>query len=270
MKKIILISLFIGGGIFLVSSTCDSPIVGDHSGAPGESNCSGCHSSPVNPDLPELRFEVGDHDTTYMPGMTYLVHVSIVKPSHNKFGFVCSALDTLNSSKGTFALINTAVTRTYSLGGRNYVSHTPCGADSSDRISWEFNWTAPAVDKGRITLYMSMLVANHDHALTGDTTYTRTLSLKPVSAPTGTTEAIRTDYAVYPTLFDDRIHIDLGGSDAGEKKILLSDMQGRRIKEIATTEKSLVLEIDRSVSKGPYVLKIISGVTARYFTLMKY
>ena len=71
MRKLLTITLWISLIFILVSLTpeiippCDSPVVGDHSGAPGETNCSGCHSSPVNPDIPDLQFQTGNADSTY-------------------------------------------------------------------------------------------------------------------------------------------------------------------------------------------------------------
>ena len=160
-----------------VSSPCDSPVVGDHSGAPGETTCSGCHSAPVNPNVPDLHFEFENGATQYQLDSSYLVHIRIKRAGHSKFGFVCSALDTTNTSVGTFSLINVSSTRTYTLGGRRYVSHTPCGADSQDSATWTYKWKAPSINKGKVKIYMSMLVSNHDEALTGDTTYTGVLQI---------------------------------------------------------------------------------------------
>jgi hypothetical protein len=238
-------------------SSCDSPLVGDHSGAPGETDCSGCHSSPVNPDLPELHFEIGTNDSTYIPGNTYLVHLYIKKPGHNKFGFVCSALDTLNSSKGTFGLINTTTTRTYSMGGRNYISHTPCGADNVDSISWTFNWTAPTANNGKISIYMSLLVANHNHALTGDTTYTRIITLSP-SSSSSINKAINGQTAkVYPTVFSSQINLEFNSEfDHTIKQLKLINIEGKLIKKMTTAESKTVFRIEEHVNTGLYFLKI--------------
>lgn len=255
--------------LFSVASTCDSPIVGDHSGAPGETTCSGCHSAPVNPDLPNLHFEVGSNDSTYIPGNTYLVHLYIIKPGHNKFGFVCSSLDSLNTSKGTFNLINTTTTRKYTMGGRNYISHTPCGADAVDSISWTFNWKAPDTSKGRITMYMSMLVANHDHALTGDTTYTRQISLKPNTA-NGVNELQSAKANVYPTVFCDVINIDFNPQFGNSpKQVSLISSDGRIISQISTVNPSIKFITPGTISNGLYLLKISYGTFSEVVKVIK-
>jgi hypothetical protein len=263
MKKIIYTALSVLGIFLLVSSTprststCDSPIVGDHSGAPGETTCSGCHSAPVNPDVPELHFEVGSSETSYIPGHTYLVHLSVKKPGHNKFGFVCSSLDSLNSSRGTFNLINTTTTRKYTLGGRNYISHTPCGADAIDSIDWTFNWVAPSADSGKIKIYMSMLVANHDHALTGDTTYTRVISLSPGNSTGVNTIAPQEKTKVYPTYFTNNINIEFNLQfENSLKKVTVLDFYGKIIAQYSTSQSNITLPISESLGSGVYLLKV--------------
>ena len=262
--------------IILISFTtgsytaCDSPVVGDHSGAPGETNCSGCHSAPVNPDVPDLHFEVGNNDSSYVPGNTYLVHVSIKRRGHNKFGFVCSSLDTLNTSKGSFDIINSTTTRKYTLGGRNYFSHTPCGADGQDSIQWTYNWTAPVTDKGKIKIYLSMLVANHDHALTGDTTYTRVITLSPKLTNGIQGFARIRKSVVYPTFFTNEVDIAFDKAyDHTSKQVFLLDIDGKVIKHFFTPESKTVLMTDESLSSGIYFLRIIYNNTTETVKLFK-
>ena len=276
MKKIIY-SIF-GFALVLISgsfinttlSPCDSPVVGDHSGAPGETNCSGCHSAPVNPNMPDIHFEVGNNDSTYIPGNTYLVHISIKRKGHNKFGFVCSSLDTLNTSKGTFNVINPTTTRKYTLGGRNYISHTPCGADSQDSMEWTYNWTAPATTKGKIKLYMSMLVANHDHALTGDTTYTRVISLFPITS-NGINDLGKIQKTnVYPTLFTNEINLEFDNeSENTDKEILLVNTFGEIIIRTSKCGSKFTLLTNHFLSKGMYFLKINYSNTSETFKIIK-
>jgi hypothetical protein len=271
MKKIIFASLSVSLYLMVISSTCDSPVVGDHSGAPGETNCSGCHTTaPVNPDIPDLHFEVGNNDSIYTPGNTYLVHLSIKRIGHNKFGFVCSTLDTMNNSKGAFGVIDAINTRKYTLGGRNYFSHTPCGADSQDSISWTFNWTAPSTNAGKIKFYMSMLVANHDEALTGDTTYTKVLSLLP-SAPSGVNELSSEQKAkVYPTFFKDEINIYFNSTfDNTIKELILMNRLGQVIQRKISNDTKTVLKIDKSLSGGIYFLKIKYASTSEVVKIVK-
>ncbi len=257
MKKIIYLISSILVVLIFISSTCDSPIVSDHSGAPGETTCSGCHSAPVNPDFPDLHFDISSSDSTYIPGNTYLVRLSIRRAGHNKFGFVCSSLDSLNLSKGTFDLINTITTRKYSMGGRDYISHTPCGADGIDSISWTFNWRAPDSSKGKIKIYMSMLVANHDHALTGDTTYTRVISLSPYT-PNGVHGVSSAEKAkVFPTFFSTDINIEFNPQfNNTVKQVFLINTDGKVLEQFSTVEPKIIFPVKKDLVRGVYLLKI--------------
>ena len=255
---------------FALNGPCDSPVVGDHSGAPGETDCSGCHGDPLNPDIPNFKFEFGNNDSTYIPGTTYIISVSMVRPGHDKFGFVSSALDTLDKSKGIYSLINTITTRKYTLVGRNYISHTPCGADSPDSIKWTYNWTAPATDKGKITMYLAMLVANHDHAITGDTSYTKTLTINPEMS--SATKELKSPFKahIYPTVFNDHINIDFNNKyDARTKIIQLIDTNGKIIDTKKTEESFLVHHFKYSLSRGMYYLNINYGNSIETIKLIK-
>lgn len=262
-KKLIVITAFTVVFICIsarsvVKSPCDSPIVGDHSGAPGETNCSGCHSAPVNPNSPDLHFEFENNNTLYQLDSSYLVHIRIRRSGHSKFGFVCSALDTTNTSVGTFSLVNSSFTRTYILGGRRYISHTPCGADNQDSAVWTYKWKAPTLDKGKVKIYMSMLVANHDEALTGDTTYTRVLEINPpnmVNIKNNQLNAYRTK--VKPTVFSDNISLEFNPKCINELKIIsIYDMQGKLILKNNTRDAFYDQTTEGISEPGVYLLKI--------------
>lgn len=251
-------------------SPCDSPLVGDHSGAPGDGDCSSCHSSPVNPDIPDLHFEAGNNDSVYTPGNTYLVHIKIKRQGHNKFGFVCSSLDTNNTSKGTFTLINTVTTRTYTLGGRNYVSHTPCGADSQDSISWTYNWTAPSTNKGKLKIYMAMLVGNHDEALTGDTTYTRVLTLNPSSNNSVESFILGSTTVIYPSPFKDVFYINFSSYDSEQmKRVSLYSSTGKLMDSFETNSNKIMHLINPQFPNGLYFVRIVSANKSQTFKLLK-
>ncbi|MBI3520639.1 MAG: T9SS type A sorting domain-containing protein [Bacteroidetes bacterium] len=241
-----------------VQSPCDSPIVGDHSGAPGETTCSGCHSAPVNPNVPDLHFEFENGSTQYQLDSSYLVHIRIKRAGHSKFGFVCSALDTTNTSVGTFSLINVSNTRTYTLGGRRYVSHTPCGADSQDSATWTYKWKAPSINKGKVKIYMSMLVANHDEALTGDTTYTRVLQINNSTISGIENQTLNTyQTKVFPTVFLNSYTVEFNPIFNNQiKAVSLYEINGKFIQKNSTKESSYKQEIVKALDAGIYLLRI--------------
>lgn len=278
MKKKIFFSLSVlTVMLILISATdnmkspCDSPVVGDHSGAPGETNCSGCHSSPVNPNVPDLHFEVEGFTGPYQLDSTYLIHIRIRRPGHTKFGFVCSALDSVNVSTGTFSLVDAIRTRIYTLGGRNYVSHTPCGADAVDSTTWTYKWKAPSSDKGKVKIYMSMLVANHDEALTGDTTYTRILQINSPSTTGIFDQNLNTHLTkVFPTYFSNSYTIDFDPTFSNNlKTVSLYTTNGKLMQKDITKESNFKQEIERELTTGMYILKIDYGIRSESFKLIK-
>ena len=163
---------------------CDSPVVGGHTGAPGETSCTGCHGGTANTGPGSLTLALSDTTLLYSPGETFDATVVMKQTGRDKFGFVGLALkDAGNTTIGTFTIDDVMRTRTYNDGPRKYVSHTPCGADATppDSLSWTFHWKAPATNVGNITLYLAGLAANHNHALSGDDTYTLAVHLLPDS-----------------------------------------------------------------------------------------
>jgi hypothetical protein len=254
-----------------VKSPCDSPLVGDHSGAPGETTCSGCHPAPVNPNVPDLHFEFENNNTQYQPDSSYLVHIRIRRSGHSKFGFVCSALDTTNTSVGTFSLINVSTTRTYTLGGRRYVSHTPCGTDNQDSAIWTYKWKAPSLDKGKVKIYMSMLVANHDEALTGDTTYTRILQINSPNSVGIKNYSLNTyKTKVKPTVFSNSFSLEFNPEYNNQSKIItLYDMSGNIILKNNTRESNYEQTIENTLTAGVYLLKIEYPTTIETYKLIK-
>ena len=166
------------------SGPCDSPVVGGHTGAPGETSCTGCHGGTANAGPGSMTLLLSDTTLRYVPGETFDAMVTLRQVGRDKFGFVGLALkDAGNTTVGTFSIDDPVRTRTFNDGPRKYVSHTPCGADAvpPDSLSWTFHWQAPATNVGNITLYLAGLVANHNHALSGDDTYTLTVHLLPDS-----------------------------------------------------------------------------------------
>ena len=163
---------------------CDSPFVGGHTGAPGETSCTGCHVGTANTGPGSLELMLSDTTFLYSSGELFDATVILRQPGRDKFGFVGLALkDIDNSTIGNFTIDDEVRTRTFNDGPRNYVSHTPCGADAvpPDSLSWTFHWQAPTTNVGEITLYLAGLASNHSHSLGGDDTYTLSIRLVPDS-----------------------------------------------------------------------------------------
>ncbi len=252
-----------------VEGLCDSPVVGGHTGAPGETSCAGCHAGTLNSGSAVIEWNVGDAGT-YVPGTQYTGTVSIKRPGREKFGFSCLALQNSgNVNLGGFGLVETVRTRTYVDGSRNYVSHTPCGADAQDSTGWTFTWQAPATDVGPITIYMGSLVANHNHNTSGDESYTRSITL--VAAGVGINEngdgGIGLRAFPNPTTGIFRLRDDaLGGRTSGIEVIDASGKVVRRLSSVPARTQDIDLS---DQPNGVYLIRSVGDNIARPLHLVK-
>jgi hypothetical protein len=155
-----------------------------HTNAPGEPSCGGCHSGAVNtgPGLVNLNLPA----TGYVPGQTYTLNHAISDSTfaNGTFGFSATALNSSNEPAGTFAVVNatnTSLQTANVLGNvRQYIGHV----NANGTNSWTFQWTAPATDVGSITFYTSNIAANGNSSSSGDNAYDETFILSAVQPPT--------------------------------------------------------------------------------------
>jgi hypothetical protein len=238
-KKIILSTIGVAIAIMALSvknladvtGLCDSPVVGGHTGAPGEPSCTGCHGGIANTGSGKLwfNFDLANGAQSYVPGKTYTCKVRIKQNKIDKYGFVALTLrNTDNTTIGKFGLINFSTTRLYKDGNRNYVSHTPCGADFSvsDTATWTFTWQAPLTNVGSVNIYIAALAANHNHALTGDTTYTTVVSLDPATTSINEIEENIYGLNIYPNPTSKLLHFKFNKAAGKPLSVRLIDMQG--------------------------------------------
>ena len=247
--------LFFNGKTGL-QSTCDSPVVGGHTGAPGETSCAGCHPGVENSGPASLEFDLGT--TTYVPNQIYTGKVKMKQAGLTKFGFSALALkSSTNTTIGTFAISDVLRLRTYADGARKYVGHTPCGADAADSTQWEFTWQAPATNVGNIVLYMGALAANHNHSTSGDFTYKKSIILSPEN-PTAIARPIHANSAfkVFPTVATNHIEVEFSQSENEDlKSIRLVNQLGKNVlyKAIDNGNKDNSMRLDiQTIPAGAY------------------
>lgn len=246
------------------SSPCDAPLVGGHTGAPGETSCSGCHAGTDNNGSANITFSISGGGTQYTPGQVYSITVSITQTGIDKMGFSCLALKNSNNTTiGSFQLTDAIKTRTYVDGARNYVSHKPCAADviSLGFNKWSFNWQAPSTNEGNITLYLGALATNHNHATTGDFAYTRSLTLTPaLTAGINDIGEKNVEVSVFPNPTNDKFEIKI---EQGKKirELQIINLQGKIIKTFDTSEDKVYIYSTRQLglNSGVYFLKASDG-----------
>jgi hypothetical protein len=148
-----------------------------HTDAPGESNCTACHTSfelnsgPGNVMIAGL-------PANYSPNQEVMLSVTTFHPDGFLYGFQLTAIDPTGAGAGTLVATDTVNTQLSSLfvgdNFRQYIEHTFAGAFPVvfDQRTWTFKWIAPSTNVGPVTFYAAGNGANGDGESTGDYIYT--------------------------------------------------------------------------------------------------
>jgi len=135
-------------------------------GAPGENNCTQCHSGNPITNSQAATISYSGTGNTYISGSTYVMSVSLPSITNPKNGFEIVALRTSdNTNVGTWVITDATNTQTINGGGRDYVTHTPTGNMAN---VWNFEWTAPATGEGDIKFYLAAALTNNDGSTQND------------------------------------------------------------------------------------------------------
>lgn len=159
--------------------------------APGEGNCTACHS-----DF-ELNKGEGNVDITgvpafYSPGQQFNIVVRAEQANAVIYGFQLTAIDATGQKVGTFTIPPASESRIQILQGvvgpnnliREYVEHTSGGLSNGQFgfNTWAFNWTAPAQSVGRVDFFATANCANSDGSPGGDYIYSDSTATNPASS----------------------------------------------------------------------------------------
>lgn len=198
MKKLVKFTalcmfLFVGTSIFSLSDGAFNM-----TGAPGEGDCSGCHSGvPVNSDPKgSIQISIDSSNGVYIPGKVYDVHVVVSHSLRNRFGFALTTrMNKPTEHVGTFlsATSNDFFNRT------DFMAHRRAGIDASQQKKWSFKWKAPDTATQDITFYAAGVAANANNDNTGDIVYTSQVKLKNANTVTSVPNHFRVAaFTVYP------------------------------------------------------------------------
>ncbi|QQS42661.1 MAG: hypothetical protein IPM63_06945 [Acidobacteriota bacterium] len=169
------------------SASGPSPSV---TGAPGEANCTACHTDfLVNSGSGSI--SITGVPQTVSPGEEIPVTVTVSQEDGVIFGFQLTAIDENGAEAGTLSLPKQNPAQMQIVEGvvdtdvRHYVEHTSQGTQPSEfgTKSWTFNWTAPLNDPGPVTFYAAGNAANSDADTTGDYIYTTSQTTNETPGP---------------------------------------------------------------------------------------
>jgi len=164
-------------------------------GAPGDDQaaCTSCHTGTrLNGGGGSLRI-ILPGDATYTPGVKQRMKVEVSDSVQRRWGFEFTARlasDLRNGQAGDLASTD-GNTRVICDNGRpkpcastgtvQFITHTQSGTrnGTAGPMTFEFDWTPPEADVGKVVLYAAGNAANGNNLNTGDHIYTTSLELTP-------------------------------------------------------------------------------------------
>lgn len=232
-------------------------------GAPGEANCTQCHTGTVQDGSVENQVTVVDAAlspvTTYIPGATYTVSVQLTS-NPNKKGFSATILDLTDTKAGAMVGSGIGGTQDFAVGAREYVSHTSV---SNTGAIWAWSWTAPATDVGDIIIYVASNVTNDDGATSGDIIYTSQTVLGS-TASVSTLNAQEYSFNAGYSIESNSVSIDFNSLNSGNMFFNLVDMNGKSVFSYEMGNASIgenkeLIALPDYIENGMYVVNYFVG-----------
>ena len=234
-------------------------------GAPGESNCTACHSGSVLNGSNENSFQLLDGTTpvsTYTPGSTYTITLQQTS-SPSKSGFSSTALDASDVKAGSLVGAGIGGTQNFSATGRDYVSHTSASSSSSaGQFAW--SWIAPATNVGPVTFYIASNIANGNGSTSGDMIYLSTHIVNPLSTA-GLKEVVSdSKFEAGYNASTNKLVLNFTHLGIGEMNLNLVDMNGRSVfssnlGQSVLGENKEKIALPSDLKEGMYVVHFFIG-----------
>ncbi len=269
-----------------------------------ESNCTQCHSSfPLND--PNGMVQILFVPPSYVPGVTYSLRVRLTFPPSDtltatapKWGFQMTAVKaTDGTGAGAFVTppasdslsrpdslqIKTPASGPFLGSGRQYIEHTTFSTRTGQPspAEWNFSWTAPATDVGKIYFFAAGNAGNGDGSSSGDHIFTTSDSTVAVTAVAQGPAASLMLAAPRPNPAHGSATFDFALPRAATIDLAIFDAQGRRVRTLASGDRAAGAASVRwdgrseggaAVPAGTYFARLRAGAGAplvRRFTLAR-
>ena len=143
-------------------------------GAPGDNSraCTQCHSgSALNSGAGSVKILL-QSGPVYIPGVKQRVTVQVSDPAQRRWGFEFTARLNSDLEKGQAGDLNPVDNLTQVIcednapkpcaSGVTFIEHTSAGTRNGTRggVTFQFDWTPPAVNAGPVTFYVAGNAAN--------------------------------------------------------------------------------------------------------------
>ena len=251
-------------GFEAVMHNSSSNILPGLTGAPGESNCTQCHSGSVLPA--NATNGMTTIATSYQMGETYSFAIGSISNTAN--GFQMTVLDNSGAKAGSFVsgAANTAIQTN---GGKEYINQ------SSKTQNWIIEWTAPSTDMGPLTVYYAMNATNNNGNNSGDEVYVGTHSLTS-DVTNGLTNYQEQDEKV--NLFfnanANELNVKYTLNQKSNIMVQVVDLSGKIIEEVKFGQKSFgphssKIQLQNIKNEGIYIVSIFinNGIFTRKINL---
>lgn len=231
-------------------------------GAPGEANCTACHSGSVMDGANVNILTISDASgpvTTYVPGNTYAVSLAM-STNPQKKGFQATVLNSSDNMAGSFsASMTTAIS---SLNDRSYANHI--SASNTNSVSeWLWDWTAPNSSTGDVTFYVSSNHANGNGSTSGDEIF---LSQHTFTEDNGASVDEHSFFSEVASFIPEtnELYIALNHTELGILDVVLFDLNGKKVFNkkkllLSSGDNSLRLKVNSTVGNGTYILALKLG-----------
>ena len=177
IKKLLLVLVPVIAVTLLTSEQMSDNGKAAKTGAPGEVDCTDCHSDfGINSGGGSISITATGMPThEYTPGQTYNMSVTVARSANSLFGVGIEALTASNANGGTLNITDATHTQiksaTVSGVSRRNVVHTLDGGANPSSMTFNFSWTAPAAGTGPVTFYFAGVAADGDGNESNDYVY---------------------------------------------------------------------------------------------------
>lgn len=186
MKKKVLSLSFVASLCFISykAITYSGAPPNSHTNAPGESNCTACHSGTLNSGtaLNNLTLTTSTALSSLQPNTTYTFDLTFNQTGRVRYGFQLCVLPpsatATSASIGTLTSTSTqTTTSTTTNPARTYLMHNSTGTSApSAAKTWQFSYTTPSVVTSAPVFYVALNASNNDFASSGDLIYAKTFT----------------------------------------------------------------------------------------------
>lgn len=190
-------------------------------GAPGENNCTQCHSGTTQPAAGTVTYSFSGSGNEYAPGQSYTIDLSA---GGVKNGFQMTVLDASNNAAGTFTAGTNSSTS--SVGGKEYIYHSA----SSGVTDWSFTWNAPATDMGNLTVYYAYNRSDNGGTSASDVIYLgqETISIS-ASASITQHEKLDASFEVIPNVDAQQLMVNYETLEHSHVELFVLDVTGKQL-----------------------------------------